>query len=50
MKNEKVIQAIESALSLLNNEVQCVVNETLKEEYEGVIEDISEALKICNKK
>lgn len=45
MKNiDYISNAIASALHLLNNEIQCVENEEIMEEYQDVINDLEKAL------
>lgn len=45
MKIEEIKQAIVSALSLLENEVESIMLEDLKEEYLSVIKSLETALK-----
>ena len=48
MKNiDYIANAISSALYLLNNEIQCVEDEELMEEYQSVINDLEEALTLA---
>lgn len=49
MEKEKIVSAIASALSLLNNEVQAIEFEELKREYLSVIEQLEIALEEINK-
>lgn len=45
MDKEKIETALISALSLLNNELQCVELDELRDEYLAVIEQLETALK-----
>lgn len=49
MEKEKIISAINSALSLLNNEVQAIEFEELKNEYLSVIRQLEIALEEITK-
>lgn len=42
-----IIQALSSALHLLNNEIQCIEDEDLVGEYQEVIEELENALRIA---
>ena len=44
---DNIIQALSSALYLLNNEIQCVEEEALAEEYQEVIDNLKNALQIA---
>lgn len=44
-KDKKIETALISALSLLNNELQCVELDELRDEYLAVIEQLETALK-----
>lgn len=44
---DNIIQALSSALNLLNNEIQCVEEEALAEEYQEVIDNLKNALRIA---
>lgn len=48
MNKEVLEDALLSTLTLLNNEIESVVIEDLKEEYLGVIEKVESALKELN--
>lgn len=48
MRTEKIETALQSALSLLNNEVDNIEFEELKNEYLTVIEELETALKELN--
>lgn len=49
MEKEKIVSAINSALSLLNNEVQAIEFEELKNEYLSVIRQLEIALEEITK-
>ena len=49
MDKEKITSAVTSALSLLNNEVQAIEFEELKNDYLSVIEQLEIALEKINK-
>lgn len=44
MNRELVEDAVSQALSLLHDEVQCVIDDDLKKEYEDVIELLEKAI------
>lgn len=46
-KINSIIQALSAALSLLDNEIQCVEDEGLAEEYQEVIDELENALRIA---
>jgi hypothetical protein len=48
MKKEILEDALISALTLLNNEVESVIIDDLKEEYLNVIEKVENAIKELN--
>ena len=45
-KTKYIAHAISAAIHLLNNEIQCVVDDELIEEYQEVINELEEALRL----